>query len=156
MKTIRGGIIKIVAQPEISLYKKPSCFYCKEGKTAYNKLIFTNLEDKMTDQFSTSGITSDDKLWALLSWLIAPVVPIIVLLMEDKKNRPFIKYHAIHGLIWSLVFYILGTILSFVVVGVCVFAVGFGFSIYWGIKSYQGEMVKVPLLTDFVKNQGWA
>ncbi len=109
----------------------------------------------MTDQYSSDGITSDDKLWALLSWLIAPIVPIIVLLMEDKKSRPFIKYHAIHGLIWSLIVYILGTILSFVVVGVCVFAVGFGFSIYWAIKSYQGEIVKVPLLTDFVKNQGW-
>jgi uncharacterized membrane protein len=28
--------------------------------------------------------------------------------------------------------------------------------IYWGYKAYQGEYVTIPVVTDFVKNQGWA
>jgi uncharacterized protein len=47
-------------------------------------------------------VTDDDKLWALLSWIFAPIVPIIVLLLEDKKTRPFIKYNAIQALILSV------------------------------------------------------
>jgi uncharacterized membrane protein len=110
----------------------------------------------MTDQIPESDLTSDDKLWALLSWLLAPIVPIIMLLMEDKKSRPFIKYNAILGLIWSVVYWILGTVLSFIFIGFCIWGVGAIAAIYWGIKSYQGSWVKIPLLSDFVKNQGWA
>jgi len=28
--------------------------------------------------------------------------------------------------------------------------------VYWGFKAYQGEYVVVPVITDFVKKQGWA
>ena len=41
-----------------------------------------------------SEITQDDKLWALLSYLFCPLIGIVVLLIEDKKNRPFLKYNA--------------------------------------------------------------
>ena len=30
------------------------------------------------------------------------------------------------------------------------------YSIYLGFKSYQGEWVEVPVISDFVRNQGWA
>ncbi|MFL7791122.1 MAG: hypothetical protein AB8I69_03200, partial [Anaerolineae bacterium] len=43
-------------------------------------------------------ITQDDKLWALLSWLFWPIA-IIVLLLEDKKTRPFIKTNAVQSLV---------------------------------------------------------
>jgi uncharacterized membrane protein len=98
----------------------------------------------------STDITSDDKLWALLSYILAPVVPIIVLLMEDKKNRPFIKYHAVQGLVLS----ILGIILGSITVGVlgCVYAI---VAIYFAVKAYQGEWISIPWLTDFMKKQGW-
>ncbi len=109
----------------------------------------------MTDQGYAPEVTSDDKLWALLSWLLAPIVPIIVLLMEDKKSRPFIKYHAMNGLAWSVIYGVLAAVLSFIFVGCIIGVVGAIAAIYWGIKAYQGEMVKVPVVTDFLKNQGW-
>lgn len=28
--------------------------------------------------------------------------------------------------------------------------------IYLGFQAYQGKIVQVPVITDFVKNQGWA
>ena len=102
-----------------------------------------------------ADITDDDKLWALLSWLFWPIA-IVALLMEDKKSRPFVKYSAVMSLIVGIVASVLGSVLSFVVVG-CVIAVGLWiYQIYLGIQSYQGQWVTVPWLTEFVKNQGWA
>lgn len=102
------------------------------------------------------NITSDDKLWALLSYVLSPIVPIIVLLMEDKKNRPFIKAHAFQALIFCLVYCAIGFVLSFVVIGACIFPIGWIASIYFGYKAYQGEYVTIPVITDFCKKQGWA
>ncbi len=93
-------------------------------------------------------ITQDDKLWSLLSYIFCPLIGIIVLLIEDKKNRPFIKYNAIVSIILG----ILGVILSWACIGILVWF----YAIYLGIKSYQGELVQVPVISDFVRNQGWA
>ena len=54
-------------------------------------------EEMVGTPLEAEEITDDDKLWALLSWLFWPIA-IIVLLLEDKKQRPFIKYHAIQAL----------------------------------------------------------
>ena len=43
-------------------------------------------------------ITDDDKLWSLLSW-ITGIAAIIALLMEDKKDRAFVKYNAVMALV---------------------------------------------------------
>ncbi len=98
-------------------------------------------------------VTDDDKLWSLLSWIFAPLVPIIVLLLEDKKVRPFIKYNAIQALvIGGLV-----TVLSAITAGFGCFVlwVVVIYEIYLGIQSYQGKVVTVPVVTDFCKGQGW-
>lgn len=102
----------------------------------------------MTEQPFAPEITQDDKLWALLSYLF-PIIAIIVLLMEDKKNRPFIKFHAVQAIAVAVVLTILATI-TFGCGGILFFAL-----IYWGIKAYQGEYVTIPLITDFIKKQGW-
>ena len=101
-------------------------------------------------------ITDDDKLWALLSWLLAPFVPIIMLLLEDKKNRPFIKYNAMQALVLSAVGYVLSSVLAPVVGIGCVTGVAIlVYLIYLAIQSYKGEWVTIPALTDFCKAQGW-
>jgi hypothetical protein len=28
--------------------------------------------------------------------------------------------------------------------------------IYYGIKAYKGEVIQIPVITDWVKSQGWA
>lgn len=68
--------------------------------------------DVMNDEMNMSGPTDDDKLWALLAYVLTPIVPIIILFMEDKKDRPFIKAHNAQALAWGLVNMIGGTILS--------------------------------------------
>ncbi|MFN2283919.1 MAG: DUF4870 domain-containing protein [Anaerolineae bacterium] len=100
-------------------------------------------------------VTDDDKLWALLSWILAPIVPIIVLLLEDKKVRPFIKYNAVQALVVSVVGYIVSSVLSFIIIGCFVGVAVLVYIIYLAIQSYQGKWVTIPVVTDFCKGQGW-
>ncbi|TAK13931.1 MAG: hypothetical protein EPO32_03595 [Anaerolineae bacterium] len=103
----------------------------------------------MTDANMSSGVTSDDKLWAALGYVFSPLVPIIIMLMEDKKSRPFIRAHNVQALIMGIVIWVIagatlgcGSLLWFVM-------------LFWAYKAYQGEMVQIPVITDLVKNQGW-
>ena len=100
-------------------------------------------------------VTDDDKLWALLSWILAPIVPIVVLLLEDKKVRPFIKYNAVQALVVSIVGYIVSSVLSFIIIGCFVGVAVLVYIIYLAIQSYQGNWVTIPVVTDFCKGQGW-
>jgi len=102
----------------------------------------------LVEEIVGTEVTQDDKLWALLSYIFAPLIGIIVLLIEDKKNRPFLKYNAAVSIILG----ILIIVLSSVCIGVLVWF----YAIYLGIKSYQGEWVEVPVISDFVRKQGWA
>ena len=99
-------------------------------------------------------VTQEDKLWALLSWLIW-VVALIALLMEDKKSRPFIRYNAVQALALTVVGFVLSSVLSFILAG---FVLAVALAIYiiiLAIQSYQGNWVTIPFLTDFCKRQGW-
>ena len=105
---------------------------------------------------SNVDVTSDDKLWAALAYVFTPIVPIILLLMEDKKNRPFIKEHNVQALAWGVVFYIIVSVLSAVLIGCFLAPLGIILQLYWAYQAYQGKSVTIPFLTDFVKKQGWA
>ncbi len=98
-----------------------------------------------------ADVTDDDRLWAALAWIpispLWPIVAIILLLVEDKRDRPFIKYHVVLSLLTGLV----GIVLSFLCVGIIILLAMF----YFAFKAYQGEVVRIPVLTDFAKNQGW-
>lgn len=95
-----------------------------------------------------SEVSSDDKLWALLAYILSPLVPILIMVMEDKKNRPFLKAHNAQALILGLI--------TVVTSGFCVGILVWFYAIYLGFQAYQGKMVEVPLITKFVKDQGWA
>ena len=109
------------------------------------------MSDQAVAQAVSAEVTSDDKLWALLSYIFAPLVGIIVLLMEDKKNRPFLRYHAIQSLALSVAY----MITCVVVIGCCLSPIYLVAIIYYGIKAYNGEYVTIPFLTDFCKQQKW-
>jgi len=109
-------------------------------------------EEKVIDP----NITSDDKLWALLSYLFSPIIPIVVLLMEDKKNRPWLKRHAVQALVFTLAVGLISGILAIVIIGFLVAIAGFVMSILYAIKAYNGEEVTIPVITNFIKKQNWA
>ncbi len=105
-------------------------------------------EDVASDQVE---VNDDDRLWAALAWIpispLWPIIAIILLLMPEKRERPFINYHAIMALITGIV----GLALSFLCVGFIILLAMF----YYAYMAYQGERVNIPVLTDFAESQGW-
>jgi uncharacterized membrane protein len=106
----------------------------------------------------SADLTSDDKLWALLAYLpfVGWIIAIIALIMEDKKARPFIKFHSIQALILAIINGVIGGVLAAVVIGACTWLLGAGYMLYIGYQAYQGKSQNVPFVSDFIKNQGWA
>jgi uncharacterized membrane protein len=96
-----------------------------------------------------SDVTQDDKLWAALGYVI-PLIAIVVLFMEDKKNRPYVKFNAVQSLVATVAL----TIISTVTLGCggILFLVMF----WWAYQAYQGQDVRIPMISDFIRNQGWA
>jgi uncharacterized membrane protein len=132
----------------------------------------------MHEAMVDAGATPDDRLIALLSYasqvLIPLIMPIIVLISESSKHRPFQRYHAVQSLALAVVFAVVGfglgigsTILWWVpiigwVVGLLtaclipiVWAMGVIAMLYYGYQSYQGKRFAIPGLTSFLRDQGW-
>jgi uncharacterized membrane protein len=109
-------------------------------------------------QAPMSDLTSDDKLWAMLAYVpfFGWIIAIVALLMDDKKSRPFIKFHSVQGIVLAVINGIVSSVLSFVIIGVCTGIAMIIYMMYIGYKAYQGETIPVPFVTDFIKNQGWA
>ena len=63
----------------------------------------------MSQEPISSEITSDDKLWAMLSYLI-PIIAVVVLFMEDKKARPYVKFSAVQSIVATVVLTVISTI----------------------------------------------
>jgi uncharacterized membrane protein len=89
--------------------------------------------------------TSDDRLWAALAYVFSPLVPIIILLMPDKKDRPFIKAHNMQALVLG----ILTLVLSAACIGILVWF----YALYCAYQAYQGYLVEIPVITGMLKNQ---
>ena len=104
--------------------------------------------------------TSEDKLWALLAYVLAPVVPIIILFLEDKKNRPYLKSHNMQALVAGVAIVVITMILGVIPLVGCIapiVALALWIAmIYWGYQAYNGKAVTIPVVTDFVKSRGWA
>jgi uncharacterized membrane protein len=101
-------------------------------------------------------VTSDDKLWTLLTYVLSPLVPVIILLIEDKKNRPFIKAHNAQALVLGLINVVLGVVLGWTLILSCVPLLVWFYLVYLGIQAYGGKYVEIPVITNFCKGQGWA
>lgn len=100
--------------------------------------------------------TSDDKLWSALGYPI-PIIALIALLMEDKKERPFIKYHAVQALAFNVVIWILIFIASVITLGIgAICAPVLWIVTLWpAYDSYRGNYTEIPVISNFIKNQGW-
>jgi len=103
----------------------------------------------MSQESMNPEISSDDKLWAMLGYLI-PLIALVALLMEEKKNRPYVKFNAVQSLVATVVLSILSTV-------TCGFgAVLFLVMLWWAYQAYQGQDVRIPMISDFIRKQGWA
>ena len=97
-------------------------------------------------------LTDQDKLLAALSYPI-PIVAIIILLVEDMKNRPFQKFHAVQSLAINIVLWAVIMVTSVFTCGIS--ALLWFVTLYWAYLAYQGQSFDIPVITDFIKGQGW-
>ena len=52
---------------------------------------------------------------------------------------------------------VMGVVVGILAAPTCgISAVGWLLMLFWAYKAYQGELITIPMVTDFVKNQGWA
>ncbi len=108
----------------------------------------------MTDEAVFSQeITSDDRLWAALSWIpltpIWPIFAIVALLLDDKKDRAFIRYHAVLSLATGVI------LIPLLIITCGCAALLYFIFFYWAFVAYQGKTVEIPLISDFARKQGW-
>jgi uncharacterized protein len=109
----------------------------------------------MNQQYTPADVTSDDRLWAMLAYILTPIIPIVILLMPDKKDRPFIKAHNMQALILGVVEWVINFLLSFVVIGCITSVLTLVLNIWLGIRANRGEVFEIPWLTNFIRQQGW-
>lgn len=108
-------------------------------------------------------ITSDDKIWAAVGYPIA-LVALVMLLMDDKKNRPFIKYHAVQSLALTVALFVVSLLLGCILGVLTFFLAGAGAalaSFVWLVtlwpawEAYNGKYIELPVVGAFIKKQGW-
>lgn len=110
----------------------------------------------MSDQVQVAPeSTSDDRLWTLLAYIFTPIIPVVILLLEDKKDRPFIKAHNMQALVLGVIEWVINIVLSFVVIGCITSVLTLIYNIYLGIKANKGEVFDIPVISNFVRKQGW-
>lgn len=107
----------------------------------------------MNQQFSPSDVTSDDRLWAALDYVFAPLLPIVVMFMPDKKDRPFIKAHNAQALVLGIIMIVIVPILATVTCGIG--SILWFLMLYFAYKAYQGQTIEIPVISNFVRQQGW-
>ena len=121
-----------------------------------------------------AAANGDDRLIAMLTYLIPVLLPVIVLFSESSIKRPFQRYHAVQSLGLSIVFALIGlaatigtAIIQIVpVIGwlvgvfmICLTPIAMMMVViamfYYGYQAYQGKRFAIPGLTSFLRDQGW-
>jgi uncharacterized membrane protein len=107
-----------------------------------------------TGSNAPGDLTSNDKLLAAISYPI-PIVGIVILVSESMKSKPFLKFHAVQSIAVGIIVFAIGLILSATVILACLAPVVWLATLYPAYKAYQGELLELPMLTSFLKNQHW-
>jgi uncharacterized membrane protein len=132
----------------------------------------------MSDATVDAEANQDDRLIALLAYvtqiIIPLIMPVIILLSESSKKRPFQRYHAVQSLALMLLFIsiaaaatigtgimqvipLIGQLVALLMV--CLLPVGWFMAViallYYGYQAFQGKRFSVPGLTSMLRDQGW-
>jgi uncharacterized membrane protein len=164
--------------------------YSSTSSTAYSRMADSAREQAgvaadalrrgefMSDATVDAEANQDDKLIALLSYgtqiVIPLIMPIIILLSESSKKRPFQRYHAIQSLALTLLVIALaaaatigtGIIQIIPVIGwvvalmmLCITPIAYCMWVvallYYGYQAFQGKRFSIPGLTSLLRDQGW-
>ena len=112
--------------------------------------------------------SSNDRVLGALCYLFVPLGSLIVLISNEYKDRPFLRFHAIQavGFFGAITAYALVMFIAFFVItvvtlglGVCcawvLFILPIVLSLYYAYLAAQDMYFEIPWLTDFMVEQGW-
>ena len=111
--------------------------------------------------------TSDDKLWAGLSYvgIMCCLIGSLIVFFLKKDESSYIKFNALQAIGFGLVWLVLAVGLNFgmmlvsqiPVIGLIIGLVGmliplalFGYWIFLMIQAFMGKDVRIPVLADFI------
>jgi predicted membrane protein len=98
-------------------------------------------------------ITSDDRMWAALTWIpltpLWPILAVVALLTETTKDRAFVRTNALLSLVTGIV------LIPLTIVTLGCAALIYLVFFYWAYQAFQGQEPQVPLISSWVRNQGW-
>ncbi len=98
-------------------------------------------------------ISQDEKLWAALSYLLWPFVPIIVLMNEGKRRQSTLRFHAVQSLAAGIVLALAIWLILAPTLGCG--SVAWLLMFYWGLQMYRTERVTIPVITSFIRRRSW-
>ena len=132
------------------------------------------LTDRLTESRTYDpDATNDDRIMAALAYasqlLIPLVLPIIILISETSKRRPFQRYHAIQSIavgivVWSLqfvLFVMAGTAIGTIILLLCLCIILpamialWLLPLYYAMLAYNGKRFRIRGLTQFLEDQRW-
>lgn len=109
--------------------------------------------EESQDSAAQPGITSDDRMWAALSWIpitpLWPILAVVALLAETTKDRPFVRTNAMLSLVTGIV------LIPLTIVTLGCAALIYLVFFYWAYLAFQGQEPHIPLVSTWVRNQGW-
>ena len=111
----------------------------------------------MSETVSPAPVTDADRTMAMWAWMpiVGGLVALYILIAEEQRQHPFRKFHAVNSLLFNIAAGLVITVLSIVLVGLCLLPVIWAYQGYVAYKAYQGEWTTVPGLTDLARSQGW-
>lgn len=142
----------------------------RQANDAEERLVQSGVLDRSVDL--SAG--RDDHIIAMLCYFFPFIMSLIVLLSESGQSRPFQRYHAVQGLGLASALAILGTgvgvfasaiwvipIIGWIIGGLlfCLSPIGFAMGVlahvYYGYQAYKGRRFSIPIISNFLKSQGW-
>jgi len=166
------GLPVPVAAP--SSQEEPGYRASGDAPRAGNGAARPTLTDRLTEsrEFDPDA-TNDDRIMAALAYisqLILPlgfILPVIILISETSKQRPFQRYHAVQSLALGAIIWTLGLIylLSWVTVGwigfLCLCLILplsialWLLPLYYAMLAYNGKRFRIIGLSQFLEDQRW-
>jgi uncharacterized membrane protein len=101
------------------------------------------------EEIFVNGISETDRVWAAAAYAFSPLSPILILLLDDKSEIPFVKEHLMQALTVGALF------LLFTLITLGFGAISWIIPLYLAFKAYNGESFQIPILYEFIEKQGW-
>ena len=102
-----------------------------------------------------SDVNNEDRWWAALAYALTPFSALLMYVLKEPKNRPFVQAHLLQALILGLINAALAASIGWLCLGLVNLVITL-YQLVLAYRAYRGEAVVIPFITDLIRNQGWA